>query len=384
MKQKPIRRIITYFVVALLLGLAVYKWKFTPQPVMAHTVARGEIVATVMGTGTLEARVKTTVSARIAERLMEVLADQGDRVKAGQLLARLDDAESKLQVAIAEATLAAARQTAERVRADLARSEAVLTQARLDHERMTGLVATRAVSQSDADKAAESLRVAEADLKRSHAAIAEAEGQIAVAEKSLLFRKEQLGFTEIKAPYDGLITRRDRDAGEMLVPGASLMQIISLDEIWVSAWVDETSMPGLKAEQPARIVFRSSPDQPFPGTVSRLGRETDRETREFLVDVRADRLPENWTIGQRAEVFIETGRLPDEVLLPSAFVVWKEGRAGVFTNAGGKAKWREITPGLRGARQMSVTSGLKAGDQVVRVGKNIKTPLVEGRRIQVP
>ena len=305
-----------------------------------------------MGTGTLEARVKTTISPRIQERLLEVLADQGDTVKAGQLLARLDDAESKQQVAIAEATLAAAKQTAARVQADLARSEAVLTQAKLDHERMTGLVATRAVSQSDADKSAEALLVAEADLKRSNAAIAESEGQIVVAEKTLLFRQKQLAFTEIHAPYDGLIIRRDRDAGEMLVPGASLMQIISLDEIWVSAWVDETAMPGLKADQPARITFRSEPTRSYPGKVSRLGRETDRETREFLVDVRATNLPENWTIGQRAEVFIETGRQADAVLLPSAFVVWKEGRAGVFIHSGGKAKWREITPGLRGSRPL--------------------------------
>lgn len=382
MKHKIIRRTITWLVVAFLLGLAVYQWKFKPLPVMAHTVERGEIVATVMGT--LEARVKTTVSARIAERLMEVLVDQGDRVEAGQLLARLDDAESKLQVAIAEATLAAARQTTERVRADLARSEAVLTQARLDHERMMTLVATRAVSQSDADKAAESLRVAEADLKRSQAAIAEAEGQIVVAEKSLLFRKEQLSFTEIKAPYDGLITRRDRDAGEMLVPGASLMQIISLEEIWVSAWVDETAMLDLKAGQPARIQFRSSPKQPYPGTVSRLGRETDRETREFLVDVRAEEMPENWTIGQRAEVFIETGRLPDEVLLPAGFVVWNQGQAGVYLDSGGRAKWREITPGLRGAKLISVKDGLKPGDRVVKVPPNRKTPLTDGQRIKLP
>jgi len=54
-----------------------------------------------------------------------------------------------------------------------------------------------------------------------------------------------MAFTEIHAPYDGLIIRRDRDPGDMLVPGGSLMQIISLDEIWVSAWVDETAMPAL-------------------------------------------------------------------------------------------------------------------------------------------
>ncbi len=246
-----------------------------------------------MGTGTLEARVKTTISPRIQERLLEVLADQGDTVKTGQLLARLDNAESKQQVAIAEATLAAAKQTAARVQADLARfgdRHAVLTQAKLDHERMSGLVATRAVSQSDADKSAEALFVAEADFKRSNAAIAESAGQVVVAEKTLLFRQKQLAFTEIHAPYDGLIIRRDRDVGEMLVPGASLMQIISLDEIWVSAWVDETAMPALKADQPARITFRSAPTRSYPGKVSRLGRETDRETREFLVDARATQL----------------------------------------------------------------------------------------------
>ena len=174
MTRFPIRRIFTWLTIAALAGVGVYKLKFAPLPVAAHTVATGEIVAEAMGTGTLEARVKTTVSARIQERLLDVLVDQGDTVKAGQLLARLDDGEAKQQVAIAGASLAAAKQTAERVHADLARSEAVLTQARLNRERLTGLASSRAVSQSDADKSAEDLQVAEADLKRSNAAIAEA------------------------------------------------------------------------------------------------------------------------------------------------------------------------------------------------------------------
>jgi len=261
----------------------------------------------VLGTGTLEARVKTSISARIQERLVEVLVDQGDQVKKGQVLAKLDDAELRQQVAIAEATLAAAKQTAMRVEADLSRSEAVLAQARLDEKRLKGLLASSAVSQTDADKAAEALKVAEADLKRSNAAIAEAQGQVLVAEKTLLHRKEQLAFTQITAPYDGLIIRRDREPGDMLVPGASLMELISLGELWIRAWVDETEMAKLAPGQKTRVIFRSESEKSYPGIVSRLGREMDRETREFLVDVRVEQLPANWATGQRAEVHIQTG-----------------------------------------------------------------------------
>ena len=301
-----VRRLLPWLILAGVVGFAVYKLKVKPAEVIVPKVTQNTNADEVMGTGTLEARVKTTVSARIQERLAEVLVDQGDKVKAGQLLARLDDAEIKQQVAISEATLAAARQTAERVSADLARSEAVLAQARLDHKRLIGLLASNAVSQTDTDKAVEALHVAEADLKRSHAAIAEAQGQVLVAEKTLLYRKEQMAFTQIHAPYDGLIIRRDRDPGDMLVPGGALMEIISLDEIWVSAWVDETAISKVAAGQMARIVFRSESDKNYPGVVSRIGRETDRETREFLVDVRVNELPKNWTIGQRAEVYIQT------------------------------------------------------------------------------
>lgn len=378
------RRLLPWLLVTALGGLALYQLRWAPRPVLGHSVARGEIVGEAMGTGTLEARVKTSISPRIQERLLEVLVDQGERVRAGQLLARLDDAESKQQVAIAEATLAAARQTAERVRADLARSQAVLEQARLDHKRRTGLTGSGAVSQAETDKASEALRVAEADFNRSGAAITEAELLITVAEKSLLFRREQLAFTKIHAPYAGLVIRRDRDPGEVVVPGASLLQMISLDEIWVSAWVDETAMPDLAVDQAARIVFRAEPATSYPGNLARLGRETDRETREFLIDVRAAELPANWTIGQRAEVFIETGRQADVVLLPAAFLLWQHGRPGVFVHERGRARWRAIKPGLRGGDRIAVAEGLTGGEQVVRPPAGAKpVPLVDGQRIKV-
>lgn len=384
MKRPSISVVFIGSALVVVAGLAFYRLKLAPEEVAAHTMARGPIVGEVMGTGTLEARVKTTVGARIQERLAQVLADQGDRVKAGQLLARLDDAEIQQQVAIADATLAAARSTAERVGADLARSEAVLALARLDHQRTTGLLATKAASRADVDKTAEGLHVAEADLKRSNAAIAEAQSQVVMAEKTHLYRQEQRAFTEIRSPYDGLVIRRDRDPGDVLVPGASLMQIISLDELWVSAWVDETAIPALATGQPARIVFRSEPGRTYPGTVSRLGREADRETREFLVDVRVTELPPNWTIGQRAEVFIEIGRQADALLLRQDFLVWKAEHPGVFVYQDGRAQWRGVTLGLRGAENVAIAKGLSVGEQVVRPAEGRKTALADGQRIARP
>jgi HlyD family secretion protein len=382
MKRISVRKILLWLVVVALVAFAVYRLKFSPTPVTAHIVVTGEVRGEVMGTGTLEARVKTTISPRIQERLAEVLVDQGDYVKSGQLLARLDDAETKQQVAIAEATLAAARATVERVSADEARSQAVLKQAQQDHQRSIDLLAAKISSQADFDKTAEALHVAESDLKRSRAVIVEAQSQVFTDEKTLLYQKEHLAFTEMHSPCDGLVTRRDRDPGDIVVPGSSILQLIATNEIWVSAWVDETAMTGLREGQPARVVFRSEPAKNYAGEVARLGREADRETREFVVDVRVKELPENWTIGQRAEVFIETGHKSDVLLMPAQFVRWREGKAGVFVNDHGHARWRGVTLGLRGLQNAEVIQGLSTGEQIVRPVEGQKQPLTDGQRIK--
>jgi HlyD family secretion protein len=178
-----LRKLIPWVFVVLVVAFGFYWFKIRATSVVAHVIATEEVFGEVMGTGTLEARVKTTISPRILERLAEVLVDQGDQVQSGQLLARLDDAETKQQFAIAEAGLAAAGATVERVRADEARALAVLQQAQLNHRRIVDLIATKSVAQSDFDKALESLRVAEADLKRSQAVIVEAQSQVLTAEK---------------------------------------------------------------------------------------------------------------------------------------------------------------------------------------------------------
>ncbi len=383
MNKTILRKTWKWVALFILAAALIYRMKFAPTPVMVHAVGQAAIVAESMGTGTLEPRIKTTISPRIQERLAEVLVDQGDKVKAGQLLARLDDGELKMQVEVTEAALAAARATVERVRVDEARAHAVEQQARQNHKRTSELFGAKINSQSEFDKSIEELRIAESGLQLALAATTEAQQQIITAEKNLAYQRERLGFAQILSPYDGLVTRRDRDPGGIVVPGGSILQLISTDEIWVSAWVDETASAGLATGQTARVVFRSEPGKVYSGEVARLGRETDRETREFLVDVRVRELPPNWTIGQRAEVFIETGRKPQALVVPQQFLQWRGGRPGVFVAEHGKAAWRDVTPGLRGREAVEVTHGLTAGEQVVAPADPKQPPLNSGQRVTV-
>ena len=360
-----LKALLKFAVVAAVIAGGVYWLRFAPIAVSSHQVAEGELVAEVMGTGTLEARVSATISPKIPGRIEKLMADQGDSVKEGDLLVQLDDAELQQQVEIAEANVNAASAAITRLSSDKKRAEAVYAQAEKNYSRLQQLSRQNAASREEADKATEGLAVAEAGIATAEAAIAEGQKQLVAAEKTLLYHRARLQDTKIAAPFDGLVVRRNREPGDVAVPGSSILTLISTDEVWVSAWVDETEMARLETGQPARIVFRSQPDESFPGSVARLGREADRETREFIVDVRVLELPTNWAVGQRAEAFIKVEQVEDTVTLPAGLVQRREGVEGVFVLADDHAKWQPIELGLRNRDSVQVTGGLGAGDVVV-------------------
>ena len=390
-------RIVKLLAAAAAVGGVVYWLKFSPVPVREHRIEVGEIVAEVMGTGTLEARVKSTVSPKIAGRIEKLLADQGDQVKAGQLLFTLDDAELKQQVEIAQANIASAQAALDRLQADQAQTAAVLEQARQNNERVQKLVTRGASSAEESDKATEALHVAQAGVARTEAALLEGRKQLIAAEKNLNYRHAVLADTQVKAPFDGLIVRRYRDPGDIVVPGSPTLTLVSLEEIWISAWVDETEMARLRVDQPARVAFRSNrsalprPGR-SPGTADRergsykaggAGCEADRETREFVVDVRVLKLPENWAVGQRAEVYIQTDRKTSVPVLPTSYVVWRDGEAGVFCKVGDRAQWRAVKLGLQARETAEIAAGLQPGD-VILAAAGSKSPSLEGRRVAAP
>ncbi len=369
--MQTIKTLLKFLAIAAVMAGGIYWFRFAPLAVSTYQVAKGDLVAEVMGTGTLEARVSATISPKIAGRIAKLMVDQGDSVEAGNLLVQLDDSELQQQVEIAEANRNASAAAITRLSSDKKRAEAVYEQAERSHARLQQLRSQNAVSREEADKATEGLAVAEAGIASAEAAITEGQKLLVAAEKTLLYHRARLQDTQIVAPFAGLVVRRNREPGDIAVPGSSILTLISTDEVWISAWVDETQMAKLKTAQTARVVFRSESEQSFPGSVARLGREADRETREFLVDVRVLALPTNWAVGQRAEAFIEVNEVKDALLLPAGRVQVRDGVEGVFVLSGSHAKWQPIELGLSNRDWVQVTQGLSAGDEVV-------TPLKAG------
>ncbi len=373
--------------VVLLVGIAAfiaYEQLWRPVPVVAVEVSRGPLEVEVSGTGLLDAHLSAVVSTKIAGRVAAVEVDQDDRVEAGQLICRLDDSDLQSQVEIGEATAEVASAAIRRAETDIERARAVRDLAQRTALRTQEAFDLGAGSVSELDDVLQQAKVAEAEVARAEAALVEARRQHAAAERTLGFYRAQLDETVIVSPFAGIVVRRDRDPGDVVVPGSSIVRIVAPSGLWVSAWVDETAIAALAPEQEARIVFRSEPRRAYAGRVARVGLEVDPESRELLVDIALDELPERWALGQRAEAYITTGAIPDALAVPGEYVFARDGRMGVYVLRDGRARWRECELGARARDRVEIRSGVDAGEQVVRpAGEDVSRALRPGKRVSV-
>jgi HlyD family secretion protein len=382
-KLVRVSRTLKYPLALAIIACVVWYIRSQPIPIAIHTVGKGSVIRSVMGTGTLEARIRTTISPKIQGRIAEVLVDQGSLVKAGQLLVKLDDEDLAQQVRMASAGIGSSEATLGRFRAEIAQAKSTFTKTEADLGRTQRLINANSISRSEFDQAQEAFELAKSGLLKAEANLLEAEQQVNFNRETLKFQEARLADAKLLAPFDGLVIARERDAGAIVVPGSPILQLISLDELWVSAWVDETAMDQLKDKQPAKIVFRSQSTSEFDGVVARLGKQSDRETREFTVDVRTLKLPETWAIGQRAEVFIETARVDDCVWIPAAFLEKHRAEQGVYVLQASLAKWRPLKLGIEGDDTVEVLEGLSTGEVIIKPSQPA-AKLTEGRKVLAP
>lgn len=359
------RSIIKWGVLAVLVAGGVYMWKFSPVEAESRPVKKAALQITVFGTGTLEAKTRVSISPYETGQILRLHADQGDGVAAGALLVEMNAEDISQQLSVAEADLAISRAALQRCDAEIEAERATVEYARVTFDRMEKLLQLSSVSQTDFDKSRQAYQVAMANLNQAEKRRLEVEAELVRHEAQIKYYRSKLAETQLKAPFDALVIRRNREQGSIVNPGVSIMDIVDTSQIWASVWVDETAIDSIRPGMKADIVFRALPQQKFAGTVCRTSRETDRETREYRVDIAADALPENWVLGQRLEAFLHAGRVEDCVAVPNHLICREQNRTFVLVEERGRIAEREVKIGVQTREQTQILSGLGLSDRVI-------------------
>jgi HlyD family secretion protein len=340
---------------------------FSPVGVKGVSLLPQDLTAQVYGNGQVDAKVVVGVSSKITGRIMELHVDQGDVVKKGQLLARLENDDLAQQVQQASATALKGRSDREVDAANYQKAIANLELAERNTRRFNELVEKGVVAKLEAEQYDNAYRVAKEELRRSKAAMESTRMVESAAQAGTRYAESKRVDTLIYAPQDGLVIARNLELGAIVTPGQSIFDLTDPQTVWVKANVDESQMRGVTVGKKAVITLRSRPGEQFEGKVVRVGRQSDRVTEESEVDVGFATVPEDFRLGEQADVYIVVATKKAVPTIPAAAVVWKMKKRGVWTVSGGRLAYKEISGGIEDRRGfLEVTGGL-GPDEVVAV-----------------
>ncbi|HUZ71742.1 MAG TPA: efflux RND transporter periplasmic adaptor subunit [Stellaceae bacterium] len=349
-----------------IVGIATWYSLTRPMVVSIAPVATN-VPEQVFGLGTVGARVQSNVGFKVPGVLVALMADQGDRAHAGQVLAQLDARDITAQLAVAKAGVAQAQANIQKAKADVASATASLANAKAISARRAALAQHGNASAEEAQTTEATMRVAAANLGAAQSEVSVAEAARQSAEAQEAFEQATLANYTLYAPYDAWIVSRNLELGSMPNPGQSVFTLVAAHSVWALGYVDERLAGRLSVGQPAEIILRSKPATPLPGHVARIEIQSDAVNEERLVDVAFDRIPDNIHLAEQAEIVITTGVLPRAVpVQPAAVTDYRDGHGTVWTVENGRLERRRVTFGhelLDG--RLPVVDGLPDGAEVV-------------------
>ncbi|TJW63695.1 MAG: efflux RND transporter periplasmic adaptor subunit [Mesorhizobium sp.] len=315
----------------------------TPAPAATLTVSVEKVVAqtvtsSVSATGTVAAWQEATIGAEESGlRLTEVLVAEGDHVKAGDVVARLDDSLLKAQLAEQKAAVAQAQATLD---------SALSAAARADR-----LLASNAVSAETAEDKATAVKTGKASVDQAEAAAQRLQAQ--------------LDRTTIRAPFDGIVSSKPAVAGSIVQAGTELMKIVRDGRLEVGVLVPEKDLAAISAGQPANIVDASG--RAFSGNISSIAETVNSTTRLATVYVTVGE-GSGLKPGMFARVTIETASSRQLTIAETA-LVWHDGKPAVFVvDDQGKVGAHPVATGTRQNGRVAIESGLSESDRVVVAG----------------
>ena len=353
-------------------------------------VEKGDLAKSVVATGKVTPITKVEVKSKASGIVKKLLVDSGDKVKKGQLLAQLDKEEIEAQVEQSRAAVQAAE-------ASLSSSEADFERAKVDaegpdvpllkraYERAIGMAKEGVVSTSaleDAQKnyelALNKQNVSKAQVTVLKAKIAQSQGQLAQDRANLKQLEEQLSYTDIESPIDGVVLSRDVEMGDavssILVLGSSATLVMTLGDtssVYVKGKVDESDIGRVYLGQPARIKVESFKDKTFNGVVTKIspmGVEKDNVTTfEVRVSINNPGGELKAEMTANAEIILEEHK--NVLQIPEGAIIYdKDKKASVEipdTSAKDGKKKIAVNIGISNGAKTELLSGLKEGDQVV-------------------
>ena len=403
----------TWFVSAILLAAVAY-FLFRPrgpQPpeIDLATVARqSQLQSFVTASGEIVATRYADIGSSAMGRLVELAVAEGDRVRRGQVLARIDRVQAASSVASAvegvgalESEALAARDQARQSRADLdaarARSaEAMKARVRADDLRAAGLLplAELDAAIAAADAAAAQVAAAEAAVARADQSRSAAERRVGQGRADQARARDQLDKTEITAPIDGVVTRLEVEEGEMVVigvqnqPGTILMTVSDLSAVNAEVKVAEADVLRLALDNPATVSLEAASGRTYTGRVVEIGASalpqigTQAAAREFRVRVRLDGDVSALRPGLTCDAEILVAERSGVLTVPLQAVVQRGGDTGVFVVAGGVATFTRVTTGIIGGLAIEV-NGVDEGATVVAGPFQALRELADGARVRV-
>ena len=369
MKTNRLRIALLALVALAAAALGVYRAFLHATPVQTLVVAEGVVPVRITGPGTVQARAPVTLSTRVTATVTRLLADQGDAVRRGQVLALLDDRDlvaKRGSVAGQQETLL---RNVKAAQSNVAKAQADHELARAKHRRDAELFGKGYLSQATLDASIAGMRSAEAGLDNAKATLAAREAEGGTLAQEARFADTVISFARIVAPIDGVIVQRLAETGNTVVPGSPIFRMVDPAALWVATRVDESVVARVRVGMPAGIRLRTG--ETLSGKVARIARQSDAATRELEVDVAFDTQPERFAIDQEAEVTISAGE-EKGLVVPVAALLQYQGKQGVLVVRDGRAQFQDVQTGAADAATVVIRKGVAAGESVVAMPQGVK------------
>ncbi|MCB1509462.1 MAG: efflux RND transporter periplasmic adaptor subunit [Hyphomicrobiaceae bacterium] len=358
-----------------------------PAPLVSVVaVMREPFVETVLVTGTVVPREEILVSPEISgQRILEILVDEGDRVKKGQVLARLVTANLEAQIAQNRASQARASAAIAQAESMIEQARANLIQAEASLKRAAPLKKQGYLAESTYDQRLAAARTGRAQLTSAQDGLRLAKAEKAQAEAQLRELQWRLGNTEIRAPADGLVSRRSAKIGSVATSTAEPMfRIIKNGEVELLAELTADQLARVNLGKPAQITVTGAGN--VVGTVRLISPEIDRTTRLGTVRIALPKRAE-FRIGAFGRGTIATARSVG-LSLPLSAVMYTDTKRFVLKVDGSAVRRQFVETGLRSNGSIEITAGLNEGEHVVaksgtflRDGDKVRPVLRERTRV---